>query len=460
MLAVAILAAGKGTRMKSDLPKVLQDLAGKSLIERVIDTAEQLNPDRILVIVGYKSDLVRAALQTKLAANANIEFVEQAEQLGTGHAIQQLLAPLADFTGDLVVLTGDSPLLRSETLDQLVTTHRDRQVPATVLTAILPDPTGYGRVFCDDQNQIERIIEHRDCTPAQRQNQRVSSGMYCYKWPELAAVLPKLSTNNDQKEYYLTEVFDYLDPVLAVDIDDYEESFGINDRVQLAHAYGVLQQRTKTKWLKAGVTMLMPETISIDETVEIEPNAIIEPQTHLRGNTKIAANAHIGPGSMIVDSIIHASARVQFSVIANSEVGANCRIGPYAHLRDRSILAENCRIGNFVELKQANVGKNTNAAHLSYLGNVQLGDKVNIGAGTITANYDGFQKHETIIGDRVKTGSNTVLVAPITLGSNVNVGAGSVVTEDVEPNALVIGRARQVVRPDYYDQSGRKKPRR
>ncbi|AFY71349.1 Bifunctional protein glmU [Thalassoporum mexicanum PCC 7367] len=457
MLAVAILAAGKGTRMKSDLPKVLQDLAGKSLIERVIDTAEQLNPDRILLIVGYKSDLVRTALQDKIAANPKIEFVEQAEQLGTGHAIQQLLEPLADFSGDLVVLTGDSPLLRSTTLHELVTIHRDRQVPATVLTAILPDPTGYGRVFCDDQNQIERIIEHRDCTPEQRQNQRVSSGMYCYNWPELAAVLPKLSTNNDQKEYYLTEVFDYLSPVLAVDVADYEESFGINDRVQLSHAYGVLQERTKTKWLRAGVTMLMPETISIDETVEIEPNAIIEPQTHLRGSTRIASGAHIGPGSMIVDSTIAAGARVQFSVITNSKVGTNCRVGPYAHLRDQTVIGDHCRIGNFVELKQAKIGQKTNAAHLSYIGNAKLGDKVNIGAGTITANYDGFQKHETIIGDRAKTGSNTVLVAPVTLGNNVNVGAGSVVTEDVEPNALVIGRARQVVRPDYYDQSGRKR---
>jgi bifunctional UDP-N-acetylglucosamine pyrophosphorylase/glucosamine-1-phosphate N-acetyltransferase len=459
MLAVAILAAGKGTRMKSDLPKVLQDLAGRSLIERVIDTAAELNPDRILVIVGYKSNLVREALQAKVAANPKIEFVEQAEQLGTGHAIQQLIEPLADFSGDLVVLTGDSPLLRSQTLHNLVDIHRQRQVPATVLTAILPDPTGYGRVFCDDHQQIERIIEHRDCTPEQRQNQRVSSGMYCYKWQDLAAVLPKLSTNNDQKEYYLTEVFDYLSPVLAVDIDDYEESFGINDRAQLSHAYDVLQQRTKTKWLKAGVTMLMPETISIDETVEIAPNVIIEPQTHLRGNTKIEAGVTVGPGSMLENSLIHAGAMVRFSVVENSEIGENCRIGPYAHIRDRCVIAENCRIGNFVELKQATVGKNTNAAHLSYIGNAKLGERVNIGAGTITANYDGFQKHQTIIGDRTKTGSNTVLVAPITLGNNVNVGAGSVVTEDVEPNALVIGRARQVVKPNYYDESGRKKPR-
>jgi bifunctional UDP-N-acetylglucosamine pyrophosphorylase/glucosamine-1-phosphate N-acetyltransferase len=350
-------------------------------------------------------------------------------------------------------------LLRIETLHNLVTIHRQRQVPATVLTAILPDPTGYGRVFCDDQQQIERIIEHRDCTPEQRQNQRVSSGMYCYKWQDLAAVLPKLSTNNDQKEYYLTEVFDYLSPVLAVDIDDYEESFGINDRAQLCHAYDVLQQRTKTKWLKAGVTMLMPETISIDETVEIAPNVVIEPQTHLRGNTKIEAGVTVGPGSMIENSLIHAGAMVRFSVVENSEIGENCRIGPYAHIRDRCVIAENCRIGNFVELKQATVGKNTNAAHLSYIGNAKLGERVNIGAGTITANYDGFQKHQTIIGDRTKTGSNTVLVAPITLGNNVNVGAGSVVTEDVEPNALVIGRARQVVKPNYYDESGRKKPR-
>ena len=453
MLAVAILAAGKGTRMKSDLPKVLHMLGGRSLVQRVLDTATALSPSRRLVIVGYGSELVRQSL----SAEPELEFVEQAEQLGTGHAIQQLLEPLQGFTGDLVVLTGDTPLLTTATIDNLVTMHRDRHATATVLTALLPDPTGYGRVFCDRQNQIEAIIEHRDCTDAQRQNCRVSSGVYCFKWPELAESLPKLTTNNDQKEYYLTEVFDYLSPVFALDAEDYEESFGINSRAQLAHAYEVLQTRTRDQWMQAGVTMILPDTITIDDTVEIDPNVTIEPQTHLRGYTKIKTGAVIGPGSLIENSIIAEDCRVLYSTIENSQIGAGCRIGPYTHISMESIVGDRCRVGNFVELKKTQLGDRTNAAHLSYLGNATLGNRVNIGAGTITANYDGFNKHRTLIGDRTKTGSNSVLVAPIAIGQNVNIGAGSVVTGDVEDNSLVIARAKQVVKPDYYDEDGHKK---
>lgn len=453
MLAVAILAAGKGTRMKSDLPKVLHTLGGRSLVQRVLDTATALSPSRRLVIVGYGSELVRQSL----AVEPIPEFVEQAEQLGTGHAIQQLLEPLRGFTGDLVVLTGDTPLLTTKTIDNLVTMHRDRHAAATVLTALLPDPTGYGRVFCDRQNQIDAIIEHRDCTDAQRQNQRVSAGVYCFKWPELAEALPKLTTNNDQKEYYLTEVFNYLSPVFAQDVEDYEESFGINSRVQLAYAYEVLQTRTREKWMQAGVTMILPETITIDDTVEIEPNVTIEPQSHLRGNTKIKTGSVIGPGSLIENSIISENCRVLYSTIEDSQIGAGCQIGPYTHIRMESIIGEHCRVGNFVELKKAQLGDRTNAAHLSYLGDAILGDRVNVGAGTITANYDGFNKHRTIIGDRTKTGSNSVLVAPIAIGQNVNIAAGSVVKGDVGDNSLVITRAQQIVKSDYYDENGHKK---
>jgi bifunctional UDP-N-acetylglucosamine pyrophosphorylase / glucosamine-1-phosphate N-acetyltransferase len=453
MLAVAILAAGKGTRMKSDLPKVLHMLGGRSLVKRVLDTATALSPNRRLVIVGYGSELVRQSL----AGEPELEFVEQAEQLGTGHAIQQLLEPLQGFTGDLVVLTGDTPLLTTKTIENLVAMHRDRDAAATVLTALLPDPTGYGRVFCDQQNQIDSIIEHRDCTDVQRQNRRVSSGVYCFKWPELAEALPKLTTNNDQKEYYLTEVFDYLSPVFALDAEDYEESFGINSRVQLAHAYEVLQTRTRDKWMQAGVTMILPNTITIDDTVEIEPNVTIEPQTHLRGYTKIKTGTVIGPGSLIENSIISEDCRVLYSTIENSQIGAGCRIGPYTHISMESIVGDRCRVGNFVELKKTQLGDRTNAAHLSYLGDATLGSRVNIGAGTITANYDGFNKHRTLIGDRTKTGSNSVLVAPIVIGQNVNIGAGSVVTGDVGHNSLVIARARQVVKPDYYNEDGHKK---
>ena len=450
MLAIVVLAAGKGTRMKSDLPKVLQQLGSRSLIQRVLDTASVVTPDRKLVIVGYGGAQVRESLGT----DRSIEFVEQAQQLGTGHAIQQLLPHLEGFVGDLVVLTGDTPLLRPETVQSLVAVHQQRRAAATVLTAQLPDPTGYGRVFCNQNDEIEGIIEHRDCNEAQRQNRRVSSGVYCFRWQDLAEALPKLTNNNAQKEYYLTEIFDYLDLVIAVDAEDYEESFGINDRIQLAHADEVLQVRTRAKWMKAGVTMILPSTITIDDTVEIDPNAILEPQTHLRGDTKIGSGSRIGPGSMITNSSIGADCQVLFSVIEDSQVGSSCRVGPYAHIRGQAVVGDRCRIGNFVELKKATLGDRTNASHLSYLGDATIGSQVNIGAGTITANYDGKHKHQTIIGDRTKVGSNSVLVAPISIGQNVNVGAGSVVTEDVAANALVIGRTRQVVKPDYYDRSG------
>ena len=452
MLAVAVLAAGKGTRMKSSLPKVLQPLGGKSLVERVLNATDPLNADRRIVIVGYCSDQVRAAL----ADYPKIEFAEQTEQLGTGHAIQQLLEPLAGFAGELVVLTGDSPLLRAETIHNLINRHRDHQASATVLTAILPDPTGYGRVFCDRDMRLERIIEHRDCNHEQILNQRVSTGVYCFDWQQLAAALPKLTTNNAQKEYYLTEIFDYLTSVYANDLADPDESLGINDRLQLAHAYEILQKRSREKWMRAGVTMLLPDTITIDDEVELAPNVIIEPHSHLRGYTKVGSGTTIGPSSMLTNSRIGENCHVQFSVIEDSQIADHCRIGPFARIRGESMVGEKCRIGNFVELKNAKVGDRTNASHLSYLGDATLGKQVNIGAGTITANYDGFKKHQTVIGDRSKTGANSVLVAPINIGANANIAAGSIIVNDVEANALAIARAKQVVKSDYYDQEGRK----
>lgn len=451
MLAIAILAAGKGTRMKSDIPKVLQPLAGKTLLERVIATAGVLNPDRQLVIVGYGRERVKEAITTP-----GIEFVEQLQQLGTGHAIQQLLTPLQEFKGELVVLTGDTPLLRAETLQQLVQTHQARQAAATVLTAFLPDPKGYGRVFCDGTNRIECIIEHRDCTNAQRQNRRVSAGVYCFNWQLLAEALPKLTTNNDQQEYYLTEVFNYLPLVYALDIPDYEESLGINDRKQLSHAYDVLQNRLRQKWMEEGVTMICPESITLEDDVILEANVVLEPQTHLRGKTSVGANSRIGPNTLIENSQIGHDCSINYSVIVESSIGNSCRVGPFAHLRGQSILGNQCRIGNFVELKNAKTGDRTNAAHLSYLGDVTIGSQVNIGAGTLTANYDGFAKHQTVIQDRTKTGCHSVFIAPVTIGMNCNIAAGTIVDQNVPNNSLVIGRVRPEIKPNYYDDQGKK----
>uniref|UniRef100_UPI0030DB2BF2 bifunctional UDP-N-acetylglucosamine diphosphorylase/glucosamine-1-phosphate N-acetyltransferase GlmU n=2 Tax=Oculatella sp. LEGE 06141 TaxID=1828648 RepID=UPI0030DB2BF2 len=445
MIAVAILAAGRGTRMKSHLPKVLHSLGGRSLVQRVLDSLSDIQPSRRLVIIGYGGDAVQDALQLE----AGLEFVLQTEQLGTGHAAQQLMPHLQGFEGDLLILNGDVPLIRPQTIKLLLDTHQQAQNAATILTAHLPDPKGYGRVFCDGQNIVKQIVEDRDCTMAQKQNRRINAGIYCFRWSALAEILPQLQSNNDQQEYYLTDTVNYLEPVMAVDVDDYQEILGINDRKQLASAYGILQTRVKEDWMAAGVTMVDPDSITIDDAVQIAPDVIIEPQTHLRGKTSIQSGCRIGPGSLVENSQIGKNVTVLYSVVTDSVVQANSRVGPYAHLRGRVEVGETCRIGNFVELKNTTLGDRTNVAHLSYLGDATVGTQVNVGAGTITANYDGVNKHPTVIGDRSKTGSNSVLVAPITVGADVTVAAGSTLTDDVPDDSLAIARARQVVKPGW-----------
>jgi bifunctional UDP-N-acetylglucosamine pyrophosphorylase/glucosamine-1-phosphate N-acetyltransferase len=431
--------------MKSDLPKVCHNLGSLSLVERVLKSCLFVEPSRCLVIIGYQGERVKKTLE----AFENLEFVEQTEQLGTGHAAQQLIPHLEGFTEDLLILNGDVPLLRHNTIEQLLKTHQAHKNAATLLTAQLPDPKGYGRVFCDAQNLLQQIVEDRDCTADQKKNRRINAGVYCFNWPQLAKVLPKLQTNNDQKEYYITDAVNYLEQVMAVDVEDYQEILGINDRKQLANAYEILQTRVKDAWMSAGVTLINPDSITIDDTVELQPDVIVEPQTHLRGKTVIGSGSRIGPGSLIENSQLGQNVTALYSVVSDSLVQDGTRIGPYAHLRGHVEVGASCRVGNFVELKNATLGDRTNVAHLSYLGDATLGDRVNVGAGTITANYDGVKKHRTKIGDRTKTGSNSVLVAPVTLGEDVNVAAGSVVTEDVPDDCLVIARARQVVKPGW-----------
>jgi bifunctional UDP-N-acetylglucosamine pyrophosphorylase/glucosamine-1-phosphate N-acetyltransferase len=420
-------------------------LGGKSLIERVIESAEPLLPDRRLVIVGYQSQEVKTAIDSIYG----VEFVEQAVQLGTGHAIQQLLPHLEGYTGDLLILNGDVPLLRTETLKNLLQIHQENQNSCTILSAQLPNPQGYGRVFRNSEGIVQKIVEDKDCTPNQRENDRVNAGIYCFHWPDLAEILPHLQANNAQKEYYLTDAVTQVGKVMAVDVEDYQEILGINDRLQLATANDILQRRIKEKWLLAGVTLIDPTSITIDETVELFADVIIEPQTHLRGKTVIQAGSRIGPGSLIENSQLGENVTVLYSVVTDSIIQSQTRIGPYAHLRGHTEVGIGCRIGNFVELKNTQLGDRTNVAHLSYLGDTKTGTQVNVGAGTITANYDGVKKHKTIIGDRTKTGSNSVLVAPITVGNDVYIAAGSTVTEDVPDDSLVIARSRQVVKPGW-----------
>ncbi|MDF5719711.1 MAG: bifunctional UDP-N-acetylglucosamine diphosphorylase/glucosamine-1-phosphate N-acetyltransferase GlmU [Rhizonema sp. PD37] len=449
MVVVAILAAGRGTRMKSHIPKVLHSLGGRSLIERVVESVKPLSPSRQMVIVGYQAVEVKAAMQSRL----NLEFVEQTVQLGTGHAIQQLLPHLEGYTGDLLVLSGDVPLLRTESLRQLLQTHQEHQRAATILTAHVTNPKGYGRVFCNGENIVQQIVEDKDCTPEQKQNCRINAGIYCFRWQELEKILPHLQADNAQKEYYLTDAVSQMESVMAVDLEDAQEIIGINDRLQLATAYEILQKRIKEKWMAAGVTLIDPASITIDDTVQLQPDVIIEPQTHLRGHTVIDTGCHIGPGSLIENSQLGENVTVLYSVITDSNVQAGTRIGPYANLRSHVEVGVGCRVGNFVELKNTQLGDRSNVAHLSYLGDTTTGNYVNIGAGTITANYDGVKKHRTIIGDRTKTGSNSVLVAPLTLGNDVYVAAGSTVTENVSDDCLVIARARQVVKPGWRKKS-------
>ena len=436
--------------MKSSLPKVLHLLKGYTLVERVLDSCRSLDPTRQLVIVGYQAPMVEAALSHK----SGLEFVEQRQQLGTGHAIQQLIPHLQGYQGELLVLNGDAPLLRAETLEKLLHMHQTHQNSASLLTANLPNPKGYGRVFCNSHNSISQIIEDRDCSDAQRQNRRVNAGIYCFDWQQLSLALPRLKADNDQAEYYLTDVVKHLEKVMAVDVDDYLEITGINDRKQLSTAHTILQQRTKDFWMSEGVTLIDPDSITIDDTVTLSPDAIIEPQTHLRGNTEIGAGCRIGPGSLIENSRVAENATVLYSVVSDSQIGAGSRIGPYSHLRGEVKVAASCRVGNFVELKKSQLGEKTNVAHLSYLGDATLGEQVNVGAGTITANYDGFEKHPTTIGDRTKTGANSVFVAPVTVGNDVTIAAGSVITQKVPDKALGIARQRQRIIENWFGNPG------
>jgi len=445
MLAVAVLAAGKGTRMKSALPKVLQPLAGATLVERVLTSCDHLSPERRLLIVGHQAERV----ERSLAHQPGLEFVLQQPQNGTGHAVQQLLGPLAGFGGDLLVLNGDVPLLRPETLEQLLEQHRASGAAVTLLTARLDDPTGYGRVFATDQGRVERIVEHRDCSGAQRTNNLINAGIYCFNWPQLAAVLPQLTSDNDQGELYLTDTVAMLSPAMHLEVADADEINGINDRLQLSQCEAVLQQRLREHWMREGVTFTDPASCTLSDGTRFGRDVVVEPQCHFRGAVTIGEGCRIGPGCLIEQSQIGERVEIVQSVVREAAVAADCAIGPFAHLRPAAQLGEGCRVGNFVEVKKSTLAPGCKVNHLSYIGDADLGANVNVGAGTITANYDGVNKHRTVIGAGSKTGANSVLVAPIILGSDVTVGAGSTLTKDVPSGALALGRARQLVREDW-----------
>ena len=454
MLAVAVLAAGKGTRMKSALPKVLQPLAGATLVERVLASCQQLQPERRLLIVGHQAERVEQQLQ----GLTGLEFVLQQPQNGTGHAVQQLLEPLNDFRGDLLVLNGDVPLLRPETLAALLEQHRSSGAAVTLLTARLADPSGYGRVFADANGSVSAIVEHRDCNDQQRLNDLTNAGIYCFNWAKLAEVLPKLTTDNDQGELYLTDTVALLRPAMHREVADADEIAGINDRLQLSQCEAALQERLKRHWLAEGVSFVDPASCTLSEDCRFGQDVVVEPQCHFRGSSSIGDGCRIGPGCLIEDSNLAAGVTVLYSVLRQVHVAEHCAIGPFAQLRPGTSLAKHCHIGNFVEVKNSSLAAGVKVNHLSYIGDADLGAGVNVGAGTITANYDGVRKHRTVVGAGSKTGANSVLVAPLTLGENVTVGAGSTITKDVPAGSLALGRARQLVKENWSSQLNQPSP--
>ena len=445
MLAIAVLAAGKGTRMKSDLPKVLQPLAGATLVERVLASCADLRPERRLLIVGHGADRVRQAL----SGESDLDYVLQEPQNGTGHAVQQLLAPLESFDGDLLVLNGDVPLLRAGTLEALLKQHRASGADVTLLSARLADPSGYGRVVATDDGRVSAIVEHRDCTAEQRLIPLINAGIYCFRWTALAAVLPRLSTDNDQGELYLTDTVAMLNGAMHLEVADAEEINGINDRQQLSACESVLQDRLRRHWMAEGVTFVDPGSCTLSEGTRFGRDVIVEPQCHFRGTTVVGDRSRIGPGSLLEDAEVGQEVTVLHSVLRGCRVGDRIDIGPFAHLRPGSDLGDDSKVGNFVEIKNSRVGSGCKVNHLSYIGDADLGRDVNVGAGTITANFDGVRKHRTVIGSGSKTGANSVLVAPIELGERVTVAAGSTLTKNVPSGALALGRARQLIKENW-----------
>jgi bifunctional UDP-N-acetylglucosamine pyrophosphorylase / glucosamine-1-phosphate N-acetyltransferase len=445
-LAAVVLAAGEGTRMRSDSPKVLHPLCGRPMLLHVIDALLALPLERIVVVVGHGAERVTKTLQEQTATELPIEFVEQRVQRGTGDAASVALTASAfdvDGEDDLLIVTGDAPLLRPETLAALAREHRLADAAATVLTAVLPDPAGYGRVVRDDQGRVSHIVEQVEADDDELALHEVNTSIYCFRRGLLAPALRRLSPENSQGEYYLTDVVGVLREtghlVVAVGADDPGETVGVNDRAQLAAAETVLRARINDHWMREGVTMIDPARTYVDASVEIEPDACLLPGAILEGRTVIGAGAVIGPDTHLVDTIVGERAVVRQTVARESEIGDDATVGPFAHLRPGTRLAARVHVGNFVEIKNSEIGEGAKIPHLTYVGDAEVGEGANLGAGTITANYDGKVKHRTKVGKGAHTGSNTVLVAPVEVGDGAYTGAGAVVTRNVPPGALARG---------------------
>ncbi len=455
-LHVVILAAGKGTRMKSTLPKLLHEAHGRRLIEHVVRTAAALDPVSIIVVVGHQSAAVREAA----AVDGRVRFVVQEPQLGTGHALLRAEPLLTGARGTLLLLSGDVPLLRAGTLHALIARHRGLRAAATVLTAETADPSEYGRILRAG-GRLSGIVEHKDATRAQREIREINSGIYAFDLELLFDALGSLKTMNVQGEYYLTDLIEVyrtrgfeVDAMVAADP---REILGVNSRKELADVAAILKTAKNDALMASGVTLVDPATAYIGPDVAVGPDTIIHPGVHLEGRTIVGSGCVIHAGVRIVDSTIEDTAVINnFCVITGSRVRRGARVGPFAHVRPQSDIGEDAHVGNFVELKKTAIGAGSKANHLSYLGDATIGSKVNVGAGTITCNYDGVAKHQTVVEDGAFIGSDSQLVAPVRVGAGAYVAAGSSITEDVPSGALAIARGRQVNKPGWAEKKNRK----
>jgi bifunctional UDP-N-acetylglucosamine pyrophosphorylase / glucosamine-1-phosphate N-acetyltransferase len=449
-VTVVILAAGLGTRMKSRKAKVLHRAGGLALVEHVVETARELAPpERIFVVVGHQAEAVRQAIRTP-----GIGFIEQREQKGTGHALMVGREALAHLDGYLVVVYGDGPLLRASTLHRLVDTEKATGAAGVLLSADMVDPTGYGRVIRDSEGRVREIVEQKAATADQLAICEANMGIYCYRADLFWKHVDEIRTDNPAKEYYLTDMVAILNRaghfMEAMKIDDFTEVLGINDRTELALVDRVFRERKVRELMISGVTIEKPETVTIDKHVRVGMDTIIEPFAQILGNTSIGENCRVGACSIVQDSDIGDEVEIgAFTIIGTSRLEQGVHCGPFSRLRMENHVEAGAHIGNFVELKKTHLGAGAKANHLAYLGDSNIGAKTNIGAGTITCNYDGFHKHPTHIGAGAFIGSNSTLVAPIDIGDGAYVAAGSVVTDPVPADALALGRSRQTVKEDW-----------
>ena len=456
-ISVVVLAAGEGTRMKSKRAKVLHRAGGLPLVEHVLNTASELTgEENIVVVVGHQADEVKAAL-----AHRHVHFALQKEQRGTGDAVMAC-RDLLDHSGLLVVLYGDCPLLAATTLRRLIEKQVQSDAGATLITTRLLDPTGYGRIILDDLGNVKAIVEHKAASPEQLAIDLVNPGMYCFRSDLLWKHIGEIGTNNPAREYYLTDMVEILTraghSVAAMESPDVSELLGINTRIELAEVDRIFRARKCRELMMAGVTIEKPETVTIDMGVSIAPDTVVGPFAHILGRTEIGEDCHIGAGCVIESSQIETGAQIApYTLIATSHVGRDAHLGPFSRLRLENEVGPGAHVGNFVELKKTNLGAGAKANHLAYLGDSEIGAKTNIGAGTITCNYDGVKKHRTKIGDNAFVGSNSTLVAPVQIGDDSYIGAGSVITGPVPEGALAIERGHQVNKEGWVAKRRAKK---